>query len=203
MVQFYGSQTCMGSNTHAQPLHKARDEALCLKILLVPYMSLITRKPVFGVCNQVRLKPACSATETSQCLEILDIETRGIILSKQWITMVLIRLHECAGWSAALLFVYGINRFSHVVAHILYVRTGKDLVRQCVCAGSPDQSLFACVIFSHRMAHLLNIIRLIAGVLQMQAYYKSARQYIKSADFSLRKPEIFHIKGVFHKRVFI
>ena len=23
------------------------------------------RKPVFGVCDQVRLKPACSATETS------------------------------------------------------------------------------------------------------------------------------------------
>ena len=33
----------------------------------------VTRKPVFGVCNQVRLKPACSATGTSQGLEILDI----------------------------------------------------------------------------------------------------------------------------------
>ena len=29
------------------------------------HMSLVTRKPVFGVCDQVRLKPACSATETS------------------------------------------------------------------------------------------------------------------------------------------
>ena len=29
------------------------------------YMSHVTRKPVFGVCNQGRLKPACSATETS------------------------------------------------------------------------------------------------------------------------------------------
>ena len=28
-------------------------------------MSLVTRKPVFGVCDQVRLKPACSADETS------------------------------------------------------------------------------------------------------------------------------------------
>ena len=28
-------------------------------------MSLITRKPVFGFCDQVRLKPACSATEAS------------------------------------------------------------------------------------------------------------------------------------------
>ena len=32
----------------------------------VPFhMSHVTRKPVFGVCDQVRLKPACSADETS------------------------------------------------------------------------------------------------------------------------------------------
>ena len=28
-------------------------------------MGPVSRKPVFGVRNQVRLKPACSATETS------------------------------------------------------------------------------------------------------------------------------------------
>ena len=28
-------------------------------------MSLVTRKPVFGVSDQVRIKPACSATETN------------------------------------------------------------------------------------------------------------------------------------------
>ena len=28
-------------------------------------MSLIMRKPVFRVCDQVRIKPACSASETS------------------------------------------------------------------------------------------------------------------------------------------
>ena len=28
-------------------------------------MDHVTSKPVFGVCDQVRLKPACSATETS------------------------------------------------------------------------------------------------------------------------------------------
>ena len=28
-------------------------------------MSLVTRKPVFGVCDQGRLKPACTATETN------------------------------------------------------------------------------------------------------------------------------------------
>ena len=38
-------------------------------------MSHVTRKPFFGVCDQVRLKPACSATETSKSLEILGIDT--------------------------------------------------------------------------------------------------------------------------------
>ena len=46
-------------------------------------LSLVTRKPVLGVSDQVRLKPACSASETSWRLEISDIETRGIILSRQ------------------------------------------------------------------------------------------------------------------------
>ena len=34
-------------------------------------MSLVMRKPVFGVFDQVRLKSVCSATETSYRLEIL------------------------------------------------------------------------------------------------------------------------------------
>ena len=82
------------------------------------HMSLITRKLVFGVCDQVRLKPACQATEARWRLEISDIETRGIILSRQRTTKALIRLRGCAGWSAPLLFAYCINRFSHDVAHM-------------------------------------------------------------------------------------
>ena len=41
------------------------------------------RKPVFGVCDQGRLKLACAATEARQRLEILDIETGDSILSRQ------------------------------------------------------------------------------------------------------------------------
>ena len=41
------------------------------------------RKPVFGVCDQVRHKLACAAKEARQRLEISDIETRGIILTRQ------------------------------------------------------------------------------------------------------------------------
>ena len=38
---------------------------LLLDISIYCYLSLVTRKPVFGVCDQVRLKPACSTNETS------------------------------------------------------------------------------------------------------------------------------------------
>ena len=34
-------------------------------LLFLSYMSHIMRKPVFGIFDQVRLKPACSAHETS------------------------------------------------------------------------------------------------------------------------------------------
>ena len=46
-------------------------------------MSLVTRKSVFGVCDQVRLKQAFSATETSYGLEISAIASKDIILSRQ------------------------------------------------------------------------------------------------------------------------
>ena len=85
--------------------------------VLVIYLSLVTRKPVFGVCDQVRLKPACSAEETRYRLEVSDIETEDNILSRHRTTRVLIRLRGCAGWSAPLLFAHGINRFSHDVSH--------------------------------------------------------------------------------------
>ena len=69
-----------------------------------------------GVSDQARHKPACAATEASQSLEILAlesdilaIESRDIILSKQRTTKALIRLRGCAGWSAPLLFAYGIK----------------------------------------------------------------------------------------------
>ena len=83
-------------------------------------LSLVTRKPVLGECGQVRLKPAYSATDTSQSLESLDIEARGIILSRQRTTKALVRLRGWAGRSAPLLFAYGINRFSHDVAHLMH-----------------------------------------------------------------------------------
>ena len=80
-------------------------------------LSHVTRKPVFGGCNQVRHKLACTAKEARQRLEISTIKTRGIIPSRQRTTKALIRLRGCAGWSAPLLFAYGKSRFCHDVAH--------------------------------------------------------------------------------------
>ena len=63
-----------------------------------------TRKPVFCVSEKVRLKPVSSATETSEKKEILLIANLDMIHSNKRIKKVLIRLCECAGWSAPLLF---------------------------------------------------------------------------------------------------
>ena len=71
--------------------------------------AMLTRKPVFRVSDQVRLKLACSATEASMRLEILVTETWDITLSRQETTKALIRLRGCAGWSAPLLFAYDIR----------------------------------------------------------------------------------------------
>ena len=47
---------------------------------------------------EVRFKPACSATEASWSVEISNLITRGVVLSRQRTTKVLIRLRGCAGW---------------------------------------------------------------------------------------------------------
>ena len=49
------------------------------------------------------------------------VASLGKILSKTRITMVLISLRVCAGWSAALLFTNPEDRFSRVKAQILVV----------------------------------------------------------------------------------
>ena len=53
----------------------------------------------------------------------LAILSRGIILSRQWTIKALFSL-RILHWSAPLLFAYGINRFSHDVAHILFALVG-------------------------------------------------------------------------------
>ena len=74
------------------------------------------RKPVFGVSDKVRLKPACSATETSLKIGILLVASLDMILYKRGITKT------CAGWSTPLLFANPEDRFSRMEANMDGIR---------------------------------------------------------------------------------
>ena len=64
------------------------------------------RIPVFGVSDQVRHKPDCTATEDGKRLDISDLGIRGIVLS---VTVQLI---------CVFVFAYSKIWFSHNEAHI-------------------------------------------------------------------------------------
>ena len=81
----------------------AQDRFYCIAKL---QMGHFARKPVFGISDNVWLKPACSATETSQNIEMLDEARLTTILAILRIKNVLIRLLGCAGMSMSLLFAY-------------------------------------------------------------------------------------------------
>ena len=59
-------------------------------------LSHVTRKPVFRVCDQLRLKQPCSATETTWSCNF-DFASIYIILSRLRTTKAPIRLGRCAG----------------------------------------------------------------------------------------------------------
>ena len=58
-------------------------------------MSLVTRKPVFGVCDELRLNLGCSTTEISYSFQISAIASTDIVLSRQWTTKELITARMC------------------------------------------------------------------------------------------------------------
>ena len=57
--------------------------SLDLNVLFIDrhHMSPEARKLVFGVSDQLQHNPACAATEDVLRLEILDLESRGIVPS--------------------------------------------------------------------------------------------------------------------------
>ena len=83
-------------------------------------MGLIARKLVFGVSSQVRLKPTCSAIKISQNFCVLQV-VYFFRMCRNW--------SDWAGWSAPVLFVCNMVRFSRVRAHtapyLLTVSAGK------------------------------------------------------------------------------
>ena len=107
-------------------------------------------KPAFRGCDQVRLKPARSATENSWSLEILDFASINIVLSKQQTTTAQIRLRRSADWSVPLLF--GHDRYSHDVAqmdrvkriwYLSPMRAAKVQASLRIRAVSPEPPLLA------------------------------------------------------------
>ena len=73
-------------------------------------MGRIATKPVFGVSDKVRFKPACSATGTSYKIESSFVASFDMVLSKQRITKTGLRL--CCSQTPE-------DRFSCVEAHIV------------------------------------------------------------------------------------
>ena len=68
------------------------------------FVHSVLLKPVFGVSEKVRFKPACSAIETSKKIETSRVAILDMIISITQIKKALIRLRRCTGWSAPLLF---------------------------------------------------------------------------------------------------
>ena len=91
----------------------------CWFCRVMAHMSLVMRKSVLGSLRPGKTLTGLLSWWDSYGLEILDLASRGIILSRQWTTKALIRLRKCAGWSAPLLFAYGKSRFCHDMTHII------------------------------------------------------------------------------------
>ena len=93
---------------------------VCIAVWLINWAT--SRENVSsGIFNQVRFKPACSATETARLLKLWteQVYIPYYLSSEQQrclsdcvdaqADLVLIRLFGCAGWSAPLLFAYAIK----------------------------------------------------------------------------------------------
>ena len=70
------------------------------------YLGLVRRKPLSGVCSQVRLKPNFTASEASYSIEIMHIEKFAIMLFRKCIKKAQIRLCRFTVLSAPLLLAW-------------------------------------------------------------------------------------------------
>ena len=99
---------------------KKMTQALKSASLVCAYFWATSRENLISeVCDTATLKPSAQLQRLAR-LTILDIASTGVILSWQPTSKKLIGLcavHGYADWSASLLFINGINRFSHGVAH--------------------------------------------------------------------------------------
>ena len=63
---------------------------------------------------------------------MFGIASKGIVLSGELITKMLIRLCRCTGWSSSLLFSYDINRLLHIIWAPSW--ENKAQISLCICA---------------------------------------------------------------------
>ena len=81
-------------------------------------MSLVKRKPVFGVSDQVPHKPGCTAIEDGYRLEISELGSRDFTIRVAK-TKALISFAATAKLICVFVFAYAKSRFSHDEAHMV------------------------------------------------------------------------------------
>ena len=82
-------------------------------------MNLVTRKPVFGVSDQVRHKLRCTAADNGKRIKILDFGSRSVDYTIYIITLKTIKGAD--GSICAFVFAYSKTRFSHKAAHTFFL----------------------------------------------------------------------------------
>ena len=85
-------------------------------------MSHVTRKPVFEVCDQLKPKPACSATEASYSLQIQKYYTIQAANNKSADQTAQMRRLICT-----LVVGICINRLSQDMAHLIKTYTERKI----------------------------------------------------------------------------
>ena len=150
-------------------------------------MSHVTRKPVFVVSDQVRLKPACSARGASKSIEILDLASISIILSRKRTTKTLIRLPGCSGRSASLLVAYGVRQvFSWCGSNTYHIN--KQWMLRWACISTQSCKSHCCEHKYKRWHHL--------AVIMVDIIYS---KYDKKKTFLVCKSKYFRVQLIkFH-----
>ena len=178
------------------------------------------RKPVFGVCDQVRLKPACSATETSHRLEISDIETRDIILSRQWTTKVLIRLciwlKQVLSWCGS----YGYQNPLKIISSkwisnmslTVMLTPSKILVNYTMTSGHFQTCMTKLLLLYHFFSNNQHQVHaFLYWLASLEYYFRHSSFYLCRKEFSIKLMMILfhnildlfqHVKCYLQKSVF-
>ena len=140
----------------------------CLILSLTgdPFLGFLQYEPLHDktchrVFDQVRLKQGCSASEASEAsyrLEIFDIETRGIIMSKQRITTADLRLFCSYMAKTGFLVTWLIWEKTHIAVNQAYVRKTIHLCCYMSNKWIGSQYFFA-FLFTINTEHIISQIR--------------------------------------------